>query len=377
MHAKLSRRTILKGLGTAIALPYLDAMLPLSATAASPKSYPKRMAFLYVPNGIHMQDWKPEVTGTAFELTPTLKGLAPFKSHLNVLTGLTCDKARANGDGPGDHARSLAAFLTGCQARKTARRRHPRRRLGRSGRRRRRSATRTRFPSLEIGCEGGTEPATAIRAIAAPTRRTSPGDGETTPHGQGDRPAGWSSSGCSGRDPDENAASSREARKVPQEHARLRAAKTPSASKPDSGTPDKRKLDEYLTAVREIEHADRRWPSSTADRELATSIAEPAGIPRGLRRAHAPDVRPDGRWRSRAISTRVGTFVFANEGSNRSYPFIGVPEGHHDLSHHGNDTKKQAKISQDQPIPHRAIRLLPGEAEEHPRKATARCSTTG
>src|SRR5262249_670546 len=121
-HGPISRRTVLKGLGTAVALPYLDAMLPSSATAApaGPVATPTRMAFLYVPNGANMAEWTPTATGTSFEFPKILEPLAPFKSHLNVLSGLTCDKARPNGDGPGDHARSLAAFLTGRQARKTA-----------------------------------------------------------------------------------------------------------------------------------------------------------------------------------------------------------------------------------------------------------------
>src|SRR5262245_481493 len=98
-HGPISRRTVLKGLGTAIALPYLEAMIPATATAATPAAAaaPKRMAFLYVPNGVHMQDWTPSALGKSFELPKTLEPLAPFKDKLNVLTGLTLDKARANG----------------------------------------------------------------------------------------------------------------------------------------------------------------------------------------------------------------------------------------------------------------------------------------
>src|SRR5262245_17781478 len=117
----LSRRTVLRGLGVSLALPLLDSMLPSSLLAAAgPAKPPRRMAFLYVPNGIHMADWKPKAEGANFEFPKTLEPLAPFRDQVMVLTGLTADKARPNGDGPGDHARAMSAFLTGCQPRKTA-----------------------------------------------------------------------------------------------------------------------------------------------------------------------------------------------------------------------------------------------------------------
>src|SRR6516162_8140035 len=115
-----SRRTMLKGLGTAIALPWLESLAPVASAAPTPAGPPKRLAFLYVPNGAHMQEWTPGALGATFELPSTLQPLNPYKDYLNVLSGLTLNTARANGDGPGDHARSLSAFLTGRQARKTA-----------------------------------------------------------------------------------------------------------------------------------------------------------------------------------------------------------------------------------------------------------------
>src|ERR1044071_6964879 len=117
----INRRTFLRGLGTAMALPVLDSMLPATALAdgTSSKSCPIRMSFLYVPNGINMADWTPATEGPGFELPAILQPLQPFRSYFSVLTGLTCDKARPHGDGGGDHARAMSAFLTGCQARKT------------------------------------------------------------------------------------------------------------------------------------------------------------------------------------------------------------------------------------------------------------------
>src|SRR5689334_14405545 len=158
-QARISRRTILKGLGAAIALPWLESMGPLSAWADNPAPaggnvVPNRMAFLYVPNGVHMPDWRPTTEGADFALPRTLEPLAEVRDSLSVLTGLTADKARPNGDGPGDHARAMAAFLTGAQPKKTSGAnikvgvsvdQHVASKVGKD----------TKFASLEIGCEGG------------------------------------------------------------------------------------------------------------------------------------------------------------------------------------------------------------------------------
>ena len=118
----IPRRTFLRGIGTAMSLPLLDAMLPLSALAQSvnKKNRPNRMAFLFVPNGVNMDYWTPKTEGTQYELPTTLDPLKNVRESLMVISGLTQDKARPNGDGAGDHARSAAAWLTGCQPRKTA-----------------------------------------------------------------------------------------------------------------------------------------------------------------------------------------------------------------------------------------------------------------
>src|SRR5687767_13560121 len=102
-NSRISRRTALKGLGTAMALPLLDAMLPrlaLAGSTAAQKGGPLRMAFCYVPNGAHMADWTPAAEGANFALPHILEPLAPVKDDLLVLSGLTCDKARPHGDGP-------------------------------------------------------------------------------------------------------------------------------------------------------------------------------------------------------------------------------------------------------------------------------------
>ena len=121
MPSTLSRRTVLRGLGTTVALPLLDAMSStrLLSAAGREDQVPLRMAFFYVPNGMHMPDWTPRDEGSRYALTPTLARLAEHRESFNVLTGLTLDGAKAHGDGGGDHARSVAAFLTGAHPRKT------------------------------------------------------------------------------------------------------------------------------------------------------------------------------------------------------------------------------------------------------------------
>src|SRR5204863_5783956 len=116
MTMPISRRTVLRGLGVSLALPWLEAMVPGSVLAANAVKSPTRMAVLYVPNGIMMEDWTPKAEGADYELTKTLLGLKDYQDELTVLTGLTADKARPNGDGPGGHARGMSAFPTGAQS---------------------------------------------------------------------------------------------------------------------------------------------------------------------------------------------------------------------------------------------------------------------
>src|SRR5689334_2628755 len=153
----ISRRTLLRGIGAAVAVPWLDAMTPAfsSPTAGSTSaSFPTRLGFIYVPNGKNMDDWTPKADGADYELPSILQPLKDLKADFSILTGLTADKARAHGDGGGDHARALAAFLTGAQPRKTD---GTDIRAGVSVDQVAASAIgdQTRLSSLEIGCERG------------------------------------------------------------------------------------------------------------------------------------------------------------------------------------------------------------------------------
>ena len=187
----LSRRTILKGLGTAVALPLLDAMLPslcLAGVEDAAKNAPRRMAFLYVPNGIHMPDWTPKKTGADFELPTTLEVVKDFKSDIQILSGLTVDKARAHGDGPGDHARAMSAFLTGRQPRKTA---GADIRVGVSVDQvaAEKIGKQTRFASLEMGCDRGLNSGNCDSGYSCAYSANLSWKSESLPDGQGSEPA--------------------------------------------------------------------------------------------------------------------------------------------------------------------------------------------
>ena len=185
------------------------------------KPLPAAVGVLYVPNGMNMADWTPTAEGqTSTTCRRSSSRSQPVKDPCSVLTGLTCDKARANGDGPGDHARACRRSSP-APAAQDARRRHPGRHLGRPGRRPAVGEA-TRFPSLEIGCEPAAWPATATPATAASTlddllaRRVRRRSRRRSIRG-------WSSSGCSATARPTRRPRPAHARTVPQEHPRLRA----------------------------------------------------------------------------------------------------------------------------------------------------------
>jgi hypothetical protein len=339
----ISRRTVLKGLGTAIALPYLEAMLPRSVMAAPPTAAaPKRMAFLYVPNGIHMPEWTPEKLGKDFDLPKTLEPLAPYKDRLNVLSGLTLDKARANGDGPGDHARSLASFLTGKQARKTA---GSDIRIGVSADQvaAQHVGSQTRFQSLELGCEPGRQAGSCDSGYSCAYSSNISWRGEATANAKEIDPKLVFERLFAGRNPGENAAAAAK-REQYRKSILDSALEDANSLKAQLGSADVRKLDEYLESVRELENRIDKF-RQPVDPRLASGMTKPEGVPKD----YAEHLKLMGDLMVLAFRgdlTRVSTYVFANEGSNRSYSFLNVPEGHHDLSHHGGDKKKQEKIRQ-------------------------------
>ena len=341
----VSRRTLLRGVGAAVALPVLDAMTPAlgTASAVTQKIAPNRMVFVYVPNGIDMRNWTPAAEGRAFQLPKILSSLAPLQDDVLVLSGLMDHNGMALGDGPGDHARASASFLTGVHPKKTAGAdfsagvsvdQLAAQKIG-SG---------TRLPSLELGCEdghlaGNCDSGYACAYVNSISWRsaTVPNPPEINPRAVFERLFGN----------DENdgdpAARARNARArqsildlVADDTRRLQVR---------LGNTDRRKLDEYFTAVREVERQVEMMERQIETNSVALpSMAKPDGVPVEF----APHARLMFDLLAIALqtdTTRVSTFMLAREGSNRSYREIGIPEGHHGLSHHRNNPVLMDKVA--------------------------------
>ena len=343
---KLSRRTVLRGLGIGIALPWLESMGPMNTWAdslnqvGSQQVSPNRMAFLYVPNGKNMEDWTPETEGANYELKDILNPLDKVKDKTLVLSGLTADKARANGDGGGDHARALAAFLTGTQPHKTdgtdirvgisvdqAAALH----IG----------NQTRLPSLEIGIDRGSMAGNCDSGYSCVYSSTMSWRSATQPLAKEINPKlvfeRLFSTLPSAQKAERDASRKSILDFVQQDSSDLTK---------QLGRNDARKLDEYFSAIRDIEQRIERTemlaPINTPDYIIPKY---PKGIPSDYQE-HLRIMADLIVLAFQADVTRIVTFVMANEGSNKPYPFIGVSEGHHDLSHHRNDEEKKTKISQ-------------------------------
>jgi hypothetical protein len=341
----LSRRNLLRGLGLSVALPAMDSLMPRLAFGAAPTapsagSVPRRMAFIFVPNGVHVPDWIPSTAGFGYRLPYILEPLAAVRNDLLVLSGLTHDKGRANGDGPGDHARSASVFLTGAQPRKTD---------GaniRSGISVDQYAAQiiggaTRLASLELGCEAGRGAGNCDSGYSCAYSSNISWASQSTPVGKEVNPRLVFERLFSG-------STSAEARRGQQERIALRksildyVADDAQRLQNRLGRNDQRKLEEYLSGVRQVERQIEH-----SEQESQQSGAVEMELPAGVPQEYADHLRLMLDMMVIALqtdSTRIATMMFANAGSNRNYRHIGIPDGHHDLSHHGGDPKKHAKI---------------------------------
>lgn len=338
----IPRRTFLRGLGTMVAVPVLNSVLPASALAATATAKaPKRVAWIYTPNGANMADWTPASTGTSYEMTKILEPLAAHRNDFSILSGLANHQGDDLGDGGGAHARASASFLTGVHPRKTAgadikggiscdqiAANH----IG----------DQTRLPSIELSCDGGQRAGSCDSGYSCIYQfnlswksETQPLPAEVDPRAAFERLFG-----------NGNAAATLEASLRRQ---RYRKSVLDYVLDDAHGLErrldiaDRRKLDEYLTSVRDLERRIER----------AAQFPVPAA-PDG---AHAPEMFETYEQHMQLMyevialafqtdSTRIATFSIAHDGSNRPYPNIGIRDGHHDLSHHRNDEEKKGKLAQ-------------------------------
>ena len=332
----VARRTVLRAMGATVALPFLDAMAP--ALSASPKS-PPRLGFIYVANGTIQDQWRPVTAGAGFELPPILKPLAPVKSHVNVLTGLSHLQADTFGDGTGDHPRSSAVWLTGVHAYDrtqpgielrlaTTADQLAARAIGKG----------TQVPSMELNLDPPTQGACDsgdcfyVNTISW-RNPTTPNPSEAHPRLVFERLFGTGGTAAQ----------------------RLERAKR-TGSILDSliaevseldrtlGPGDRTKLSEYLESVREIEQRIQN-----VEGRAMTSIelpGRPTDVPDSMTE-HARLLFDLQKLGFQADVTRVFTMVMSRELTPRTYSQIGVPDQAHAVSHHRNDPvliEKKAKI---------------------------------
>ena len=319
----LSRRTVLRGAGIALGLPFLESMLPAGVRSAAAAGAPRtRLACIYIPHGCVMDQWRPTATGRGFELTPTLQSLEPFRDRLNVVSGLKLPAAYVGeSSAAANHGRSSQCWLT-CTPEDsgpspTSADQLAAQHIGQE----------TPLPSLELALEAGS-------SISYLTPQT-PLPMETNPRVVFERLLG------DGSTPEERAARQRQLSSLLDS-----VTGQVAALQRDLPGPDRERMDRYLTDVRELE----RRLSLAADSPLAElEVPEkPNGIP-GDFEEHAMLMFDLLALAWAGDLTRIATFMVSRELSNRLYPRSGVNEGFHNASHHSGipaNIERLAKLNE-------------------------------
>ncbi len=332
----LSRRAMLRGAGASIALPLLESMVPMKVFGAPAKA-PIRLSFLYTPNGIIHKDWLPNTEGKDYELMATMKQMEPFRDDFLMLSNLSHVQARSLGDGGGDHARAGATFLTGIHCKKTdgadiragiSMDQIAAKEMGKY----------TQFGSLELGIDepyfaGGCDSGYSCAYTNTLSWRTptTPNPMEINPRAVFERLFGDGAT----NDPAVRSRQMQEDRSILDF-----VLDSVSGMERNMGARDKRKLDEYLEAIRDIE---RRIQKAEAQHmESMPLMGRPAGIPDSFE-DHTHLMSDLMVIAFQTDLTRMVTFMMQREGSNRAFAEIGVPEGCHIPTHHQGDPEKIAK----------------------------------
>ena len=331
---KISRRSALRGLGVSLSLPALE-----SFGRSGTHEIPLRMGFTYIPNGVIMDEWRPQETGKLTELPNSLKPLQNHTNDFQVMSGLDHTKAYANGDGGGDHARANATFLTGCQARKTAGKDI---KVGVSVDQIAAEAIgdRTKLGSLELSCDGVRRSGKCDSGYSCAYQynlswktESMPMVPESNPRLVFERLFGNTSSSLDRKSQIKRRALNKSILDFALDGARGLNNRLSQM--------DQDKLDEYFSSVRELEKRIEREEKNWDHLPL---IKSPEGIPDNYRE-HIRLMFDMMALAFQSDSTRISSFLLAHDGSNRSFRDIGVPEGHHSLSHHKNDPEKIKKLA--------------------------------
>jgi len=331
----LSRRTVLRGLGTAVALPLLDAMVPAFAATPGPV---RRLGVVYHPNGVIYDQWLPTGAGSDYKLSPTLAGLEPFRDKLIVVTGLYSDAAEALGDGGGDHSRASGTYLTGVHVKKSDS-------VLENGISMDQIAAKaferdTQLSSLQLttddnslvgSCDLGYS--CAYSSTLSWLTPTLPLMSENNPRVLFARMFGSSDS----TDPRVRAV------RLKQDRSLLDSVNDRvNQLQQKLGRADNRKVDDYLTSLRDVERRIQKAEEQSA--KQMPEVAQPAGIPDNFEQ-HVKLLYDLQLLAYQSDLTRVITFMYGREQTGRPYPQIGVPEPHHPVTHHQNDPVKMEKCT--------------------------------
>jgi hypothetical protein len=321
----IPRRVFLQGLGTTMALPLLESMIP----AFAPKGYaaaqsPTRVGFLYMPNGRILKQWIPTTEGAGYELTPSLQPLAAFRDDFLVLSGLSIRAAYPEGG----HARSCAAFLTGIAPQDDGK-------LGMSADQviAKQLGSDTQFASLEFGLDSTNGIGTPDGRYAAYIMQTISWRGPTTPLPIEFNPRAMFERMFGDNDNSDPAA---QVRRMKEDRSVLDAVREGANSlMREVSAADRGKLTEFLDATRDIER--RIQVAEKTGSAEATSSGQAVQRPVGIPATFAEHIQLMFDLQVLAYQTnmtRVATFMMGHEQTDRAYREIGVSDGHHALSHH-------------------------------------------
>ena len=326
----LPRRTFLRGVGSAaIALPFMDAMAPALKASTIPGGAPVRMAFFYVPNGMIMDSWNPAYEGKFQELPRSLKSLEPFKDDILQISNLTHNTGRALLDGPGDHGRCCGSYLTGVQVKKSLT--EIKASVSFDQIVANEVGGQTRFPSLELGMEDARQAGDCDSGYSCAYTNNLAWRGESQPLPPMLDPRALFERLFGTGQP---MTKEERARQAIYRRSILDFV-TESTHKLESslGPTDRRKLDEYLSAIRQVELQLERAEKDT--RPIEPGMDKPYGIPADFSE-HFKLMSDMVTIAFQADQTRIVTFLMTREGSSRPYRELDIPDGHHPLTHHRN-----------------------------------------
>lgn len=335
----LARREFLRAAGVCVALPAMES-LALGSTGSARPVAPLRMAFMGIPNGVQQDHWFPEGEGRDFKLSETLAPLQSVQQHVQVISGLKHEHATPGGDGPGDHARAGATFLTGARARKTAGKDIF---VGVSVDQVAARALRgqTRFASLELSCDAVRNSGSCDSGYACAYQYNMSWSSPTTPVTPEPNPRLVFERLFGAGNPGERRSNYQRRLETQRSVLDFVLDDASSVARRLSGT-DRRKLDEYLESVRAVE---RRIAMAEQGGELPDIEKDaPPGIPADFGE-HMTSMYDLLALAFQTDSTRIASLLLSYDGSNRTFPQIGIPQGHHHLTHNQRKEDLAKKVA--------------------------------